>query len=219
MVHYPKWLIAQFRPHLGKCVVEVGAGRGNVTSLLLKCGAERIVAIEPDELMFDQLSAKFAETPGVRPVRGYASEVLPTLPEPPDSIVYVNVLEHVEDDAGEIALCISTLKKGGRLCVFVPAMRFLYSPYDHAMGHYRRYGKAELRALCRKTGLKVMELKYFDFPGAFAWFLHFRVMGRMGQETAFVGLYDRLVIPLTRTLESIVPPPFGKNLVLIAEKP
>lgn len=219
MVRYHDWLVDQFKPFLGKFVVEVGAGCGNITSLLLENGVERIIAVEPDGLLFERLKLKFSDNQNVTPLKGFAGNVLTTLDDQPDAIVYINVLEHIEGDAAEVALCMKALKPGGRLCVFVPAMQLLYSAYDHAMGHYRRYSKDELAGICTKTGFKILKLKYFDFSGAFAWYLHFKLLRRMGQNSSFAGVYDNLIVPFTRTVESVVNPCFGKNLVLIAEKP
>ena len=120
-------------------------------------------------------------------------------------------------DAEELALVHKALKPGGYALIFVPALSFLYSPLDKQLGHYRRYHKPGLSALARSAGFTLKKVKYFDIAGVLPWYLAYVLLKRP-MSAGPVGLYDSLIIPVTRALEAVIPPPFGKNLLLIAQK-
>jgi len=132
--------------------------------------------------------------------------------------LYVNVLEHIEDDLAELVLVRDTLISKGRVLIFVPAMPILYGQFDKLIGHFRRYRKKGLKEKCEAAGLKVLKLQWFDMIGSFPWFIKYRLLRSVKMEPAAVGIYDRVVVPVARPLEKLVSPPFGKNLLLIAER-
>ncbi len=134
-----------------------------------------------------------------------------------DSVVYTNVLEHVEHDEQELRNMYSALKPGGHALIFVPALDFLYSEFDRKLGHYRRYHKSGLVKIAREAGFKIEKVKYFDLVGIIPWYIAF-VLFKSAISGNSVSLYDKLVIPLMRKLESLIAPPIGKNLLLIAKK-
>ena len=109
------------------------------------------------------------------------------------------------------------LSRGGKLCLFVPALPFIYGTLDEAFGHYRRYTKGRLGTLARQAGFNVKKLKYFNLPGSLAWLLMGRVLRWKSWEESPVRWYDRLVIPGVRLVESLSAPPFGQSVLLIAE--
>lgn len=216
--NYHEWVFDMFKPFISGKVVEVGAGNGNFTAMLLTDGVDRIDVVEPDGTIFKSLQAALGDNEKIFFHQGYAEEVLAKLPYAPDVIFYINVLEHIEDDEKELLLCHKALKQNGKLCVFVPAMPCLMSRFDRAAGHHRRYGKRDFTELCRKTGFHVLKLRYFDAVGAFGWFVRFRLFGSMGQNASQVRFYDSFIVPISEAVEKIVSPPFGKNIVLVAEK-
>jgi SAM-dependent methyltransferase len=134
-----------------------------------------------------------------------------------DSVVYVNVLEHIEDDRAELALAHRALRPGGHLLVYVPALSFLYSDLDRSVGHFRRYQKKQLVGLARQSGFTVVSARYFDMLGILPWFVVY-VLLKKTIRPGDVSLYDRLVVPVMRSLEGIIAPPIGKNLLLIGRK-
>src|SRR3990172_5931740 len=110
------------------------------------------------------------------------------------------------------------LKPGGRLLIFVPALPALYGSLDRVFGHCRRYTKSSLERLVAGAGFGVVRLCYFDILGVLPWWIVGRLARSRTISPAMVGLYDRIAVPIGRALETVVPPPFGKNLVLIAQK-
>jgi SAM-dependent methyltransferase len=217
--NYHRWILADFRSYLGAQVVEVGAGTGAFSELLLaESGLRRLVAIEPDRGMHERLAERLHADPRVVHHRAFLSEVAGEYTSAADAVCYVNVLEHIADDAGELAVARETLRPGGHLCVFVPALPWLYSEFDASIGHCRRYTRRELVGKVRDAGFEIVRARYFDVAGILPWLIVFRLMRRTlvaGQ----VSAYDRFVVPVMRRLEGVLAPPVGKNLLLVGRKP
>ena len=128
------------------------------------------------------------------------------------------MLEHIKDDRREIRLIHQSLTDGGKCLLFVPALQFLYGNFDRTLGHYRRYGKSELERKCGEAGFKILRSTYFDFAGVLPWFVKYRLLKSEELGGKAVELYDRLVVPIFKKIESAVKVPIGKNILLIAEK-
>jgi len=215
-LNYHRWIRDEFRPYLGETVAEVGAGVGDFSRLMLEAGVERLYAFEPAGNLFPSLADSLDGAPGVTLFNAMFS--VARLPAPVDSIVYVNVMEHIEDDEAEVQAAREALKPGGHLLIFVPALRWLYSKADKELGHFRRYRKNELRGLVEKAGFKVRQVRYFDIAGIIPWYVYFVLMRRSIGKSP-VSLYDRIVVPVMRPIERLMKPPIGKNLLLVARKP
>lgn len=213
--NYHAWILAELAPYLGRSVAEVGAGVGSFSSLLLDTRIESLDAFEPSRNMFPLLREALAPDPRARAINGFFGPA--TIDRRYDSVVYVNVLEHIEDDAAELAVAREALAPGGHLLVFVPALPWLYSELDRQVGHFRRYRKPALSGLVRGAGLTIVRLRYFDIAGVLPWYVNFTLLGNtIGGGS--VSLYDRLVVPVMRVVEGIVAPPIGKNLLLVARR-
>lgn len=214
---YHSWICDLFAPWLGERLVEVGAGSGNFSRMLLARGAGSLLAIEPSPEMFSRLSG-WASTDRRVEVHHGTLATSGVEPESADAILYVNVLEHIEDEAVELETARSALKPGGSLLLYVPALEFLYSDFDRRIGHYRRYEKKALRQLVVSAGFQTEFCRYVDLLGVLPWYLSMRLLkGDLSPRA--VALYDLLGTPLTRWLETRVSPPVGKNLALVARKP
>ncbi len=222
-VNYHKWILSLIRPFLGKHLVEVGAGTGSFSEMLLQTSPKTLTLVEPSE-MYEILSGmEFISGNRVTEVTTYKN-IFANIAESikrsktTDTMIYVNVLEHISDDAHEIGLVHDTLEKNGRLIVFVPALSFLYSEFDKHIGHFRRYSKRELVSKCEAAHFKIIFARYFDLPGILPWLIKYRIFRSLKMESGAVQLYDRSVVPIAKILESVVAPPLGKNLLLVAEK-
>jgi len=221
-VNYHKWILDEFRPFLGKRVVEVGAGTGSFSELLLQENIDSLSLVEPSE-MFGSLTAKVSQIRNQTKVDFYqsifsevASEIFDK--QKPDSIIYVNVLEHIEDDASELEFIYKTLGKGGRCFIFVPALMSLYGEFDRKIGHFRRYTKREVKEKCQAAGFKVLKSKYFDFAGMLPWFVKYKLLKSDSLDSGAVTMYDKMAIPFVRQMEKFVNVPLGKNVLMVAEK-
>ncbi len=216
-INYHNWVLSELDPYLGENVAEVGAGSGNFSAFLLKSQKlKKLTSLEPDtiacNLYRENISDSRAEI-----VNGFFSDVCKNYPNYFDSIVYVNVLEHVPNDRSELANVYSSLKSGGRVCIFVPALPFLYSDHDKEIGHFRRYTKKNLKKVLEEAGFEVEKIKYMDIIGIVTWFLVFKLF-KMSPGGGNVSFYDKFITPILRVLESLVPPPIGKSLLAIGRK-
>ena len=221
--NYHRWILEVFSPYLGARIVEVGAGRGSFSELILSRGPESVSFVEPSADMHRLLvqRIKSLHTPVRVQIynaifRSVAAQI--ESQQRPDSIIYVNVLEHIEDDVGELRAASHTLATGGRLFLFVPALKSLYGSFDRQVGHYRRYERAELNDKCERTGFRVLKCSYFDFAGVVTWWLKYRILKSEKMEPGAVRLYDQIVVPPLKRIESLVAPPIGKNILVVAEK-
>jgi SAM-dependent methyltransferase len=223
-VNYHRWILQTLKPYLGKDLIEVGAGTGSFSEILLETEPASLAMLEPSANMYPVLAEriKAVDRRGVgRPMQltlESAAAVIANGPRP-DSILYVNVLEHIEDDRRELATAFSLLRPGGRVLVFVPANAWLMSTMDRQMGHHRRYSRQELMGKCRDAGFDVRFSRNFDIFGVAPWLLKFRLLGSTKIEPGMVRLYDTSVVPMARLVERFIPPPFGKNVIVVGEKP
>jgi SAM-dependent methyltransferase len=221
--NYHRWILDLFAPHLGRRVVEVGAGAGSFSELLLAREPESLTLVEPDAGMHRLLVSRVGALPTRARVRVFNDTFANVArrvaeEERPDSVVYVNVLEHVREDEAELRLAAGALPVGGRVFLFVPAFQWLYGSFDRQVGHQRRYTRAELEAKCARAGLRVLKSVYFDAAGVLPWWLKYRVLRSEKMEPAAVRFYDEFCVPVVRRVEALVPPPVGKNVLLVAEK-
>jgi SAM-dependent methyltransferase len=216
MPNYYAWIMDHFGPRVRGRVIEYGAGRGTVSEHLWPL-AETLTLVEPSPNLAEHLRERFAGQSAVT-VRAETLEqhIDSVLPGTVDTIVMVNILEHVEHDEEALAKLLRALAPGGALLIFVPALQFLMAPLDRIHGHFRRYHRPDLTAKVAAAGGKVEFCRYFDFPGVAPWLLLNKMLGSTTFNPALVKIYDRGVVPMARRLESYVPPPFGKNLILLA---
>lgn len=212
--NYRSAILREFSPVLRDTVVEVGAGIGQFTELIQGAPAvRRVVAVEPDAEFARCLRATHSEW---TVVHGTAADLADGLH--PRAIVSVNVLEHIEHDAAELARYHRLLQPaGGALCLLVPARPEIYAPIDRDFGHYRRYTRGGLRGKLRTAGFRVERLCYFNFAGYFGWWWMFRALGRCSFDMASVRWYDRRVFPVINWFETrVCRPPIGQSLLAVA---
>jgi SAM-dependent methyltransferase len=219
-VNYHRWILSIFEPYLGARVVEVGAGTGSFSELLLERRLESLSLVEPSTAMYQQLCERVAESQNVTTYNDVFENVAEQirLAERPDSIIYVNVLEHIADDVHELSVINKTLDAGGRIFIFVPALRWLHGSYDRQINHFRRYTRTELEKKCVAAGFKVITSRYFDLFGVLPWWVKYKVLQSNNMEPGAVRFYDQRVVPIAKVLESTLSPPLGKNVLLIGEK-
>lgn len=213
-VNYHRWIVEEIEPYLGKTVAEVGAGVGSVSQLILEKDVARLLAFEPSSNLYPMLEENLAAEKRARTINDFFS---PRYESELDSVLYINVLEHIEDDRAELRRALAALKPGGHLVIFVPALSWLYSDFDRQIGHYRRYTKSGLCRLVEDAGFSLTKVRYFDVAGIIPWYVNF-VLLRNSIGSRSVSLYDRLVVPVMRVAERLIPPPIGKNVLLVARK-
>ncbi len=216
---YQRWMYEQFRPHLGQRIVECGAGIGNMTRLLLD--RELVIAVDIHGPCLDELRRRLHVPKNVLTVQlDVGSPDLVSLQRyAPDTILCINMLEHIEDDAATLREMFELLPQRGRLLILVPAFQGLYGSIDRRLEHYRRYGKPLLAHKLREAGFAVMKLFYMNSIATIGWFLNNRVLNRTDQSSSQVRIFDRWVVPWLSRVERLVRPPFGLSLIAVAQKP
>lgn len=220
--NYHEWLLRAFLPYFGKNLAEVGAGIGNIAARLLQLPLSNLHLIEPSTNMFARLRENMVQRMRGPQLHFYNSGLASAAPELKkqgiDTFLYVNVLEHVEDDVAELRLMHDILSAGGRICIFVPALPWLYGAKDRKLGHFRRYSRSELVTKCEQAGFAIERVKWFDIIGVLPWWVKHSLLGHDAVTPDEIRIYDRWVIPLCAFVESLVAVPFGKNLILVARK-
>jgi SAM-dependent methyltransferase len=212
------WIVASFDGAVRGKVLEVGAGIGTVATRLLRHRVDGVTAIEPADNLFPRLEAAGAEH-GFTALRCTSGELLAQARGVFDTVVYVNVLEHIADDVAEVRQAHQLCAPGGRLCVFVPAVPAIYGTLDRKSGHYRRYRKAELVANVTAGGFRVDDVRYFDVAGLVPYWLAYRVIGLQSLGGASTSLFAKVLVPISRAAQWLLRrPPIGKNLILTATR-
>jgi SAM-dependent methyltransferase len=215
--NYYQWIFHGFAPSLGRRTIEVGAGVGTFSQLLLRHPAlESLVLVEPAANLFPILQARYAKEPRATLVHGYLEDVPESVAA--DCIVAINVLEHIADDTGFLSTVRARLVPGGNLLLLVPAGPRIFGTLDAAFGHYRRYTRNSLSSALQKADFRVDSLRYFNFPGILTWYLAGRVLRKRTLLPRDVALYDRWVVPWLSLLESVWRPPLGQSLMAVVAR-
>lgn len=200
-------------------MLEVGAGLGGSTKALAGTQTSHWLCLEPDPNLAAALRSSIAggELPAQCEVR---TETLASLNAGLrfDSILYIDVLEHIADDAAETRLAAERLNPGGKLVVLAPAHQWLFSPFDSAVGHHRRYTRDTLRAAV-PNGLACLECKYLDSVGLIASAGN-RFISRQSQpQPSQISVWDGHMVPLSRRLDPWLGYRLGKSVLGVWQRP
>lgn len=199
-------------------VLEVGAGIGETTRHLCDGRQRSWLCLEPDAGLAARLKTSIASgalSPVPRVQVGTLSDLDPSLRF--DSILYIDVLEHVEHDTQELARAASLLARGGSIVVLSPAFGFLYSEFDRAVGHFRRYTRRSLAAAF-PPGLRRKRLHYLDAVGFLASLANRMVLHQSVPSRQQIELWDRRMIPVSRYIDVLVRRFFGRSVVAVYER-
>jgi SAM-dependent methyltransferase len=194
-------------------VLEVGAGIGANTLALADLKYERWTCLEPDAA----LAGRIAVPPG-----GRHQSAVGTIGDLPaekkfDAILYIDVLEHIEDDRSEMARAAGRLKPGGTLIVLAPAHPFLFTPFDAAIGHFRRYTRASLHQAAPAT-LSEEKLVYLDAAGMLASAANRLLLRSSMPNQRQILTWDRLLVPVSRLIDPIFGGRVGKSVLGVWRK-
>ncbi len=213
--NYFAWQARLVKPELGRRVVEVGCGTGNFTGAILD--RELLVALDIEPACVERLRARFPGRENLQTL--VCSPGTPEFAElarfRPDSCVCLNVLEHIEDDAGALRSMARILPPGGRVVLMLPAFPALYGPIDRNLGHFRRYTRRSVEEVAERAGLKVARVRFMNTVGFFAWWANARLFRREAQSAGQIEVFDRAIVPAMSRLEAIWPPPFGQSLIAV----
>lgn len=217
--NWKNYFSSRLSPYISGTVLEAGAGIGSNTSLLCKKGLESWTCLEPDIRFVEHMNQRFSE--GRLPVswkvvHGTTATLDSNLRF--DSILYIDVLEHIEDDTQEIRLATDLLADNGHLIVLSPAHQFLMSPFDEAVGHFRRYTIRSLETVMSSSGLQKCKIQHLDSVGAIASIAN-KILLRQSKPTkSQIKFWDGTLIPLSIWLDRITHQLFGKSIISVFQK-
>lgn len=214
-VNWKKYYSGIIRPYLGSRVVEVGAGIGATTVVMCNGNHQEWICLEPDPALRSEIDRLISEgkLPACCRTRGgFVSEI--PLKNRFDTFIYIDVLEHIEDDRAELEGAADRLAAGGRLVVVSPAFNFLYSPFDRSIGHHRRYGRKMLNGLT-PPGCKVEKMIYLDSVGMATSFVNRFLLTQSMPTIGQIKFWDAHLIPISKVLDRAIAYRFGRSLLVI----
>lgn len=218
-LHWKNYWSQRLRAYIRGDALEVGAGIGSNTRFMRHFTSGRWVCLEPDAEMSLQLEKRIRSERKLQRVESVCGTVRSLALEAQfETILYIDVLEHVEDDADELRMAAARLRPGGRIIVLSPAHQFLFTPFDAEIGHFRRYSRRSLRKIS-PPNLDLEALFYLDACGI-ALSTANRLLLRQSMPTrAQIGVWDKWVIPVSRVLDPILGYSLGKSIVGVWRNP
>ncbi|SEH00291.1 Methyltransferase domain-containing protein [Nonomuraea solani] len=215
--NYRQYEFDMVAPHVGRSMLEIGSGLGHFAEQFMP-RLDRLVVSDFDPYCVEQLDKRFADRDDISVLQFGLPTDIP-LEDKVDTVVMMNVLEHIEDDAGALRSLAAVTQPGGRIIIWVPGYMQLYGDFDRKVGHVQRYTPKTLRATVAKAGLDIDVLKPINFLGGIAWWLAVRRGGVGYPDPRLVKIYDRTVVPTTRFIERFVRAPFGQTVFCVARVP
>lgn len=215
--NYNNWLFRQIERYTLNRILEVGCALGNFTKKIID--RELICAIDIEDGYIRTITEAFKGAANFKAIKCDISsaQARELKHEKFDTIICLNVLEHIENDTVALENMRYLLQEGGYLCLIVPAFQSIFGKMDRTDNHYRRYDKREISEKVKKSGLKVVKSRYMNTPGFFGWWLNGRIIKNKFIPFHQAMAFDR-IIPLVSFVEGLFNPPFGQSLVLIARK-
>jgi len=217
-VNWKKYYGSLLKPWFGRRLLEVGAGLGATTSILYDSKVTEWICLEPDQAFYRLLQEKIQnkELPSACKAKlGTLADLDPN--DLYDTIIYIDVMEHIENDKAEADIASRHLKPGGRLIVLSPAHPWLFTPFDKAIGHFRRYSRATLSKL-KPEGCVEEKIIYLDSAGM-ALSLANKLLLRQSMPTVKQILFwDRWIVPVSKIMDRILTFNVGKSVVGIWKK-
>jgi len=215
--NWKRYWSSAIAPYLRGAVLEVGAGVGANSPYLLTPAVNRLVCLEPDAQLVDRVRTDLGKLTTDRRVNVDVREgVVQTLTsdERFDAIVYLDVLEHIERDREEVATAAAHLRPNGHLVVLAPAFQSLYSAFDRAIGHHRRYTASTLLALT-PDGLALERAEYLDALGACLSAANRLLLRKSTPALRDIAFWDRYVIPVSRVVDRLLGRSVGRSVLCV----
>ena len=206
---------SQIEPLLCGDVLEVGAGLGANTQLLRSGRQANWLCLEPDRALLDHLRVCFETQPPAAAceiMHGTVADL--DQGRQFDAILYIDVLEHIEDDRAELERAAGHLKPGGHLIVLSPAHQWLFSKFDEQIGHFRRYTRRSLLAIA-PPGLRVRRAVYLDSCGLSLSLGNRLFLRQSLPHRRQIRFWDRVVVPVSRVLDPLLARSFGKTVLAV----
>ena len=216
--NYFAWQARMAEQQIGRRVIEIGCGTGNFTEHLTSCeyvcGLDVVgECVEASQTRFTaHKSFEFRELDVLDP------DFLSLGSVGADTVVCLNVLEHIRDDRLALQHMHSVLVPRGRAILILPAFESAYGPIDAKLGHFRRYSKRGWQALAESCGFELTVCRYFNSVGLLGWMMNAHIFKREVQSASQIALFDSTIVPLLSRVESMIEPPFGQSIFTVLTK-
>jgi len=217
--NYNRWIYENIRDFIGDNVLEVGGGIGNITDFIIFKKKLTVIDINRDYIHYLEAKYSFRDKSGLNL---YEADIQDIEPSPLagrkfDTILCLNILEHLENDRKAVENMTGLLEPNGQLIILVPALKTLYGSMDVSFDHLRRYNKKELKSLVQGRDLEIVACYYMNFLGLLGWFFNGRILKKKELPEYQTKLFDKLV-PFLGLAEKMITPPIGQSLIMIAQK-
>ncbi len=210
--NYNRWIFESIETHLGRNALEIGCGTGTFSALIAG-RVDHLTAIDISQEFIKAAQRRHTEVPNLTLLKADATDDLPE--HKFDSIIMLDVLEHIADDAAMLASLANKLAPGGCIVLKVPAIPRLFNSLDAAVGHFRRYDQNTLTSVAHSAGCTVRHCRTFNIAGIPGWWWN-GVRRRDVAPGAQIGGFDKLV-PLLALGEKFLPPIAGLSLIGVLE--
>lgn len=216
--NWKKYWSSEIRPYLSGNVLEVGAGFGANTELLKSPRISSWTCLEPDAALVEKMRSRFENQPHLSDCRIEigTTETL-SVGNQFDGILYIDVLEHIEADREELERASRLLREGGRVVVLAPAHQWLYTAFDRAIGHFRRYDKSSLSA-CMPSDGTIMRLNYLDSVGMVASLANRFLLRKAQPSLEQILFWDSFLVPPSRYMDRLTLNRIGKSVLCVWRK-
>ncbi len=220
---FNQWMYDTIKPYVKGHLLEIGSGIGNISQHFLLNNTNTTLT-DLRQSYCDVLEQKFKNYPNLKGIikvnlthPKFETEYAHLLGQF-DSIVAMNVVEHIENDSLALANCYKLLSKGGHVIILVPAYQFLYNKFDTGLEHFRRYTKTRLTHLIKSNNFEIVHNQYFNFVGIAGWFVTGSILRKESIPEGQMGLYNKLV-PAIKIVDKIVFNTMGLSTVCVGRKP
>jgi len=219
--NYVAWILSKFKPHIGKSLLEIGTGFGNFRKHIgdvdqfvsIDISEDSILRARTEDPSGKYLTADVTSEDFIERIGG---------PELFETIMLVNVLEHLENPDAGLRNIFTALKPGGRILILVPALQALYTDLDKLAGHYVRFDKKGLKQLVLRTGFLISTIEYFNPIGGLGWWINgFAKHNDLDSKSvnSQIELFDKYIIHVSKLMNYLTKGFFGQSLICIAKKP
>jgi SAM-dependent methyltransferase len=217
--NYIAWILDSFSDYLAAPVLEIGVGHGSYTDVLR--GYADYLGVDIDSASVEEARQRFPDLE-FRTVDITEAEFAEFASRRQfGSIICLNVLEHIEDDAQAVANLARALKPGGHLLIIVPALQLLYNALDRLAGHHRRYSRNQMRSRLAAAGLEVIRCDYFNPIGGLGWLANRAMRHGSLNDVAVnsqITLFDKYLAPISRMVDPATRKFFGQSVIAVGRR-
>lgn len=209
-LNWKNYFKSRIEQYIAGDVLEVGAGIGATTKFLFNDSVKSWTALEPDRGLIEGFESGLV-SPKISKMVGTISDLGD---DSFDTILYIDVLEHIEDDRNELVMAANKLRKGGKLIVLSPAFQFLFSEFDRKIGHFRRYTKASLSKISPNE-LILQEMFYLDSVACLLSFANAYFLKSSMPKRSQIVFWDSYIVPISKIVDPMFANFIGRSLIAI----